>query len=126
MDIHFFDNNDTPQPKDQIRIEALSVTPYPDRYRIFIEVKVTPFRERPNLLLVARDEEDRIVGELSIIETMHASMEFTLHIRNVDDPAGTYSLTADLFYETKNPPQDRRIVGFVIPETGDVQQSNSI
>jgi hypothetical protein len=116
MDIHFFDNDQVPQPKDSIRIEDLVITPYPDRRRVHIQINVTPFQERPNLLLVARDDDDAIVSELSIIETMHASMEFTLHIRNVDDPAGVYSLTADLFYENRNPPQDQRVLGFVIPE----------
>jgi hypothetical protein len=55
------------------------------------------------------------VAELSIIETMHADMEFTLHIRNVGDPAGTYTLTVELFYETRTPPQDRRVKQFVVP-----------
>jgi hypothetical protein len=81
-------------------------------------VLVTAFLERPNLLLVAHNQEDVIVSELSIIETMHHDMEFTMHIRNVDDPAGVYTLTADLFYETRNPPQDRRIETFIIPNGG--------
>jgi hypothetical protein len=75
--------------------------------------------ERPNLLLVAHDETDRVVSELNVIETMHHDMEFTMHIRNVQDPAGLYTLTADLFYETRNPPQDRRIEAFSIPESGE-------
>ena len=116
MDIQFFDHNQVPQPKDQIRIEELVITPYPDRFRVHVAIKVTPFQERPNLLLVAHDDNDRIVSELNIIETMHTDMEFTMHIRNVDDPAGVYSLTADLFYETRNPPQDRRIEGFTISQ----------
>jgi hypothetical protein len=116
MDIQLFnDPNLVPQPKHKIKIEALNATPYPDRFRIFIEIKVTPFQERPNLILVARNTEGRIVGELNIIETMHYDMEFTLHIRGVDDPAGDYTLTADLFYETKNPPQDRKTVDFTVP-----------
>ncbi len=118
MEIHLFDNgSQVPQPRHKIQIEELKVTPYPDRFRVFIEIKVTNFLERPNLLLVAHDEDDQVVSELSIIETMHTSMEFTLHIRNKTNPAGTYSLTAELFYETRNPPQDKRIEGFTIPES---------
>jgi hypothetical protein len=120
MDIQFFDNNlnhnRAPQPRDKVRIEKLVVTPYPDRFRVHIQVNVTPFQDRPNVLLVAHDEADTIVSELDIIETMHAEMEFTMHIRNVEDPAGLYTLTADLFYETRNPPLDRRIETFTIPE----------
>lgn len=117
MDIQFFNNsNHIPQPKHKVRIEDLSAAPYPDRFRVFITINVTPFLERPNLLLVVHDAQDRIVGELNIIETMHANMEFTMHIRNVDEPAGLYTLTAELFYENRNPPQDRRIETFSIPE----------
>jgi hypothetical protein len=116
MEIPLFDNGDRPpQPREEIRIEALRATPYPDRFRIFLEVAVTPFLERPNLLLVVRDTEGALIGELSIIETMHANMEFTMHIRNREDPAGNYEAEAILFYETRNPPQDRETAAFTIP-----------
>ena len=97
MNIEFFDSDQVPQPKDKIRIEHLRATPYPDRYRIFVEVKVTPFQQRPNLILVVRDDSNHIVSELSVIETMHANMEFTLHLRNLEDPVGDYTLTTELF-----------------------------
>jgi hypothetical protein len=115
MEIPLFDADKVPQPKDKIRIVDLRAIPYPDRYRVFIEVKVTPFRDRPNLLLVMRDLNGKMIGELSIIETMHSEMEFTMHVRNVADPAGEYTLTADLFFETRNPPQDQRRIQFEIP-----------
>jgi hypothetical protein len=116
MDIQFFDNPDfVPQPKDKVRIEALDITPYPDRFRVHLHVRVTPFLERPNLIFAAHNEEDKLVAELNVIETMHHDMEFTMHIRGVEDPAGIYSLTAILFYENKNPPQDQRIETFEIP-----------
>ncbi|MBZ0291859.1 MAG: hypothetical protein K8L99_04755 [Anaerolineae bacterium] len=116
MDIPLFPSDKTPQPKDAIRIEDLEITPYSDRFRIYVHVVVTAFQDRPNLLLVMHDEDDHIVSELNVIETMHYDMEFTMHIRNVDDPAGLYTLTVDLFYETKNPPQDRRIETFTVPD----------
>jgi hypothetical protein len=115
MDIQLFPSDKVPQPKDKVRIEELVITPYSDRFRVHIHIRVTPFQERPNLLLVAHNENDQVVSELNVIETMHFDMEFTMHIRNVADPAGTYTLTADLFYETRNPPQDRRIETFEIP-----------
>lgn len=120
MDIQFFnDPNRIPQPRDKVRIENLEITPYPDRFRVHLRIEVTPFQERPNLVIVARNGQDRIVSELSVIETMHADMEFTLHIRHVDDPTGIYTLTTELFYETKNPPHDRRIETFEIPPASD-------
>lgn len=124
-DIPIFDIGDaTPLPQDEVKIDLLEVTPYPDRFRIFIHVRVTPFMERPNLLLTARDEHDHIVSELSIIETMHFDMEFTMHLRGITEPAGLYTLTAELFYESRNPPQDETVEAFEIPdaeETADTE-----
>jgi hypothetical protein len=115
MDVPLFPTSEAPKPRDQVRIEALEITPFLDRFRVYVHLRVTPFLERPNMVLVAHDQDDRVVSELNIIETMHHDMEFTLHIRGVTEPAGVYSLTADLFYETRNPPQDRRIETFIIP-----------
>ena len=116
MDIPLFPSDQIPQPKEKIRIEALEITPYRDRFRVHIHLKVTPFLERPNLLFIAHNAEDRIVSELNVIETMHYDMEFTMHLRNTTEPAGIYLLTVELFYETRNPPQDQRIETFEIPE----------
>ena len=116
-DIPIFDIGDaSPLPKDEVRIDLLEVIPYPDRFRIFIHVRVTPFMERPNLLLTARNEQDRVVSELSIIETMHHDMEFTMHLRGLTEPAGLYTLTAELFYESRNPPQDEKVEAFEVPD----------
>jgi len=115
MEIPIFPTDRVPHPKDEVQIEEVVITPYPDRFRVHVNIVITPFIERPNLLLVAHNEADHIVSELNIIETMHHNMEFTLHIRNVSEPAGIYTLTVDLFYDTRNPPHDRRIETFVIP-----------
>lgn len=111
----FHDPNKVPKPRNQIRIEELRAAPYPDRFRVYVEVKVTPFVERPNLLLVLRDGQGKVINELNVIATMHSAMEFTIHIRHVDDPAGEYVLQGELFYETRNPPQDRAQYLFSIP-----------
>jgi hypothetical protein len=117
MDIPIFSMGGAPKPRNEVRIEQLEVTPYPDRFRVRIHLVVTPFLERPNLLLMAHNEDDRLVSELSVIETMHHDMEFTMHLRGIDDPTGLYTLSADLFYETRHPPQDSRIETFTIPPT---------
>jgi len=116
MEIPLFPSNQVPHSPDEIFIEVIDITPYPDRFRVHIHVKVTAFLERPNLLLVARNKDNVIVSELNIIETMHNDMEFTLHIRNVKEPAGEYTLTVDLFYQTRTPPQDHKTQTFIIPQ----------
>lgn len=117
MNINIFDDpNKVPKPKDEIKIEDLAAEVYADRFRVRVDIVVTAFLERPNLLLVMKDAAGNIVNELSIIATMHSEMDFTLHMRGMDDPAGNYTVMAELFYETRNPPQDRMTIEVVIPE----------
>ncbi|MEL6310083.1 MAG: hypothetical protein AAFN11_17010 [Chloroflexota bacterium] len=123
MEINIFDDpNKVPKPKDEIKIESLGTYVYKDRFRVRADVTVTAFQERPNLLLVMKDSTGKLVNELNIIATMHAEMDFTMHMRGMDDPAGEYTLEAELFYETRNPPQDTASITFIIPEAdeGDV------
>ena len=118
----FFDHGQEQKPREEVKIEQLEITPYPDRFRVFIHIRVTPFMERPNLILTARNERDRVVSELSIIETMHFDMEFTMHLRNVTEPQGLYTLTATLYYQSKNPPQDEVVEAFEIPAAPEAEQ----
>ncbi|XWX04956.1 hypothetical protein VZO05_05245 [Aggregatilineales bacterium SYSU G02658] len=117
MNINIFDDPSlVPQPRDKVRIENVTVTPYEDRRRVFIEVRVTAFQERPNLLIAMVDHTGAVVNEASVIATMHTKMEFTMHMR-MANPEGNYKLRVELFYETRNPPLDHREVSFIIPAT---------
>ena len=111
----YFELDPDRKPRDQVKIETLEIAPYPDQQRVFVHLVVTPFEERPNLLLTARAEDDTIVCEMSVIETMHHDMEFTMHLRGVDKPEGLYTLTATLYSDSKNPPPDELIEAFDIP-----------
>ena len=123
MNVQFFDDPSMkPLPRDEMKITHLVALPYPDRFRVKVEVNVTPFQERPNILLLAKRLDGTVVAELDVIATMHTQMEFTLHIRNVDDPAGNYTLEAELFYDSRNPPQDHSICKFeILPAELDTQ-----
>ena len=115
MDINIFnDPNLVPQPKDKIKIEEFVATPYPDGFRVKVGLKLTPFQERPNLVIVAHRSDGKQVSDLDIIATMHYDNEYTMHIRGVDKPAGDYTLTAQLYYEVRNPPQDSKRISFTI------------
>jgi hypothetical protein len=112
MNIDFFEQKDVPRPRAEIKIERLEARPYPDGWRIKLIVEVTPFQERPSLELRVTSADGREVAELSVIETMHKAMEFTVHVRGVPSPYGDYTLEADLYYEERTAPQDQRSVGF--------------
>ena len=89
MDIQFVEPDQVPQPREKVRIERLDVQPYPDGWRIKLNVDVTAFQERPSLeLRVLRLPEEQPIAELSVIETMHRQMEFTVHVRGVPTPNG--------------------------------------
>jgi hypothetical protein len=96
--IDFFNPSDVPQPRDKIKVEKLEAVPYPDGWRVKVIVDVTPFQERPNLEIKVRSTGDRLVSELSVIETMIRHMEFTVHIRGVSSPVGDYIAQASLYY----------------------------
>ncbi len=117
--IQFFPDGYSPRPPDEVEIELVETAVYPDRFRVFVHIVVTPFQQRPNLIMTTRDANNNIVAELNIIETMHHDMEFTMHLRSREhDPAGEYTLTIELFYETRNPPRSTHVESFVVPEMG--------
>src|SRR5689334_19176428 len=116
MEINIFnDPNKVPKPKSAVRIEELQAEPYPDGFRVKVTVRLTPFQERPNMLLVLKQADGTLINELSIIETMHYDSDYVIHIKRKSNPAGDYVLEAELFYETRQPPQDRANVSFSIP-----------
>ncbi len=112
--ISFFDEKYVPQPRDRVKIERLSAQPYPDGWRVKLGIEVTPFQERPSLEVRLVNSDGREVAELSIIETMHKNMEFTLHIRGVQSPYDEYKLEADLYYEDRTNPQQREAIQFTV------------
>lgn len=116
MDIPIYPEGYSPRPRDEVQIEEIEIAVYPDRRRIYLHVRLTPFLERPNLLISARKGDNLVAAELNIIETMHNDMEFTMHLRTPGDPAGGYALIVEVYYESRNPPQARRVKSFVVPD----------
>jgi len=117
MELNLFDPKDVPQPRHLIKIERLDISPYPDGWRVKVNIDVTPFQERPNLeIRLLRAADSRLVAELSVIETMHRAMEFTIHVRGLPSPFGDFVAEADLYYDEREKPQDKRAVSFTIRE----------
>lgn len=114
MELNFFESNDIPQPRDQIKIEKLKAAPYPDGWRVRVGVDVTPFQERPSLEINLFTAQGKNVAQLSVIETMHRSMEFTIHIRGVQSQIGDYILRAELYYDERTHVQHQMETPFSI------------
>lgn len=106
---------EAPQPREKVRIERLHAQPHPDGWRVKVDIDVTPFQERPSLeIRLLKPGENLLVAELSVIETIHRTMEFTIHIRRVKALPGDYVAEADLYYEDRANPQHRAAYPFTI------------
>lgn len=83
---------------EETRILTLRAEPYPDRGRVLVNIEMTPFQTRPHVdvSLIASDGLE--VAATSLVEPMTWKLEFTLHVRGKPDPAGSYRLTASLYY----------------------------
>ncbi len=111
-----FDSDEAPQPRERVRITELAAMPYPDGSRVHTRIKLTPFLEKPNLEIYAQKVDGPIVAEMSVIETMTPNLEFTLHIRGIDERTGDYLLRAELYYDDRLQPQDTQEIVFHIAE----------
>lgn len=95
-------------PRDEVRIERVTATPYPDRRRVKIEVDITPFREQPNLEISIRRADGLLAASSSVVAVMHFKVAFNLHLRGMDDPTGDYQVRVQLYYDDAAVPQDTR------------------
>ena len=81
---------------EETRITALTAEPYPDGYRLRVNIEITPFQKRPHLEILLKDANHDEVASSSIIEPMSWKIEFTMHVRGeLNNP---YTLEARLFY----------------------------
>lgn len=97
MDIFFQDPTDIPLPPDEVNIRELRAEPYPDGRRVRIILEITPFQQRPNCEIIVTDEHGNVAASLSIIESIDAKMDFTVHLKG-DQPAGKFRVSADIYY----------------------------
>ena len=81
---------------EETRITGLTAEPYPDGYRLRVNIEMTPFQKRPHLEVVLNDANNEEIDSSTIIEPLGWKIEFTMHIRGeLNNP---YTLEARLFY----------------------------
>ena len=81
---------------EETRITSLNAAPYPDGYRLRVNIEMTPFQKRPHLEVVLNDANGDEVASSSIVEPLSWKIEFTMHIRG--ELKNPYTLEAKLFY----------------------------
>ena len=96
MDFFFPEDNLQRMTPEETRIIGLDAKPYPDGYRLRVNIEITPFQKRPHVEIQLTDADGHEIGSTSIIEPMSWKLEFTMHIR--DELNNPYTLEARLFY----------------------------
>ena len=96
MDFFFPEDNLNRMTPEETHITALSAEPYPDGYRLRVNIQITPFQKRPYIEVVLKDSDGAEVASSSIVEPLSWKLEFTMHIR--DELKNPYTVEAQLYY----------------------------
>jgi len=96
MEFFFPEDNLQRMTPEETRITSLTAEPYPDGYRLRVNIEITPFQKRPQIEVALNDADGEEVASSSIIEPMNWKIEFTMHIRG--ELRNPYTLQAKLFY----------------------------
>ena len=96
MDFFFPEDNLNRMTPEETRITSLSAEPYPDGYRLHVNIEMTPFQKRPHLEVTLNDCDGDEVASATVVEPMGWKIEFTMHIRG--ELKNPYTLEATLFY----------------------------
>jgi hypothetical protein len=96
MDFFFPEDNLQRMTPEETRITSMTAQPYPDGYRLHVDIEMTPFQKRPHLEVWLSDADGEEVASTSIVEPISWKIEFTMHIRG--ELKNPYTLKAKLFY----------------------------
>lgn len=97
MDFFFPEDNLQRMTPQETRITLLSAEPYPDGYRLRVNIEITPFQKRPYIEVTLKDSGGNDVASSSIVEPLGWKLEFTMHIRD-EELKNPYTLEAKLYY----------------------------
>ncbi len=96
MDFFFPEDNLQRMTPEETRILDLNAEPYPDGYRLRVNIEITPYQKRPHIEVLLSGADGEEIASTSIVEPMSWKLEFTMHIRGeLNNP---YTLEAKLFY----------------------------
>lgn len=96
MDIFFPEDHLQRMTPEETHITSLTAEPYPDGYRLRVNIEITPFQKRPHIEVLLSDADGDEIASSSIIEPLSWKIEFTMHIRG--ELKNPYTLEAQLFY----------------------------
>ena len=122
MDFFLPEDNLKRSVPEETKISSLTAQPYPDGYRVRVNIEVTPFQKRPYIEVNLIDSNGLEVASTSIVEPMSWKLEFTMHIRGeLNNP---YALNARLYYPD-GPSNDPLVYSFNVEPPPDDPQPDS-
>jgi hypothetical protein len=111
MEFFFPEDNLNRMTPEETRITELAAEPYPDGYRLRVNISMTPFQTRPHIEVTVKDAAAQEVASVSVVEPMSWKLEFTMHLRGeLNNP---YTLEARLFYPD-GPSDETHIIKFEV------------
>ena len=96
MDFFFPEDNLNRMTPEETHITSLKGEPYPDGYRLHVNIEITPFQKRPHIEVTLTDCDGDEVASSTIVEPLSWKLEFTMHIRG--ELKNPYTLDARLYY----------------------------
>jgi hypothetical protein len=119
MDFFFPEDNLNRMVPEETAITALSAEPYPDGYRVRVNMQITPFQKRPHIEVLLKDADGEEIASTTIVEPLSWKIEFTMHIRGeLNNP---YTLEAKLYYP-EGPGQESQSFTFEVKPPDPSQQ----
>src|SRR4030095_10197134 len=96
MDFFFPEDNLQRMTPEETHITSLSAEPYPDGYRLRVNIEITTFPKRPYIEVTINTANVEKIASSSIAEPLTWKLEFTMHIRG--ELKNPYTIEAKLFY----------------------------
>ena len=97
MDFFFPEDNLNRMTPEETYITGLTAEPYPDGYRLRVNIQVTPFQKRPHIEVTLKDSAGEDVASTSIVEPLGWKLEFTMNLRD-EQLKNPYTIEARLYY----------------------------
>jgi hypothetical protein len=122
MHVQFYDDlNGGPKSRKEVRLNELGLFVYEDGRRVAVGFDLTPFLERPSLLVTITNVEGEEAASLSVIEAMEPNFNLTVHLRD-NASLDPYTVEAIVYYvseEGKREVSDRVVKAFDSSKPGE-------